>query len=170
MRLGPIGIAFATACIAMTPALAQPLNDLTEITVNEPIMIPGKVLPAGHYEFSLLDTDTARNIVEIRNTKTDEATIVIGLNDYRTRPTDKTVVEFWETPSGDPPALRAWFYPGQDYGVEFAYPATMAKKIAEHTQRPVPNYEAGEKDKLDRNTAKKIPLKDVPQKKTMSRR
>ena len=37
---------------------------------------------------------------------------------------------FWETPPGQPKALRAWFYPGDNFGQEFAYPKSAAVQIA----------------------------------------
>ncbi len=169
MRLGPIGIALATACIAIAPLMAQPSNLRTDLTFNEPVLIPGKVLPAGHYEFSLVNSGENRNIVEIRNTKTDDATIVIALPDFRTRITDKTVVDFWETPAGEPPALRAWFYPDEQWGIEFAYPTEVANKISAHTETPVPSYDAASNGKLDKKTAQTVSVKNAPRK-TMSKK
>lgn len=42
---------------------------------------------------------------------------------------------FWETPAGQPKALRAWFYPGDNFGQEFQYPEEELQRLA---QRPSP--------------------------------
>ena len=49
-------------------------------------------------------------------------TTILAIPNYRLQPTGKTVFTFWETPPGQPKALRAWFYPGDNFGQEFAYP------------------------------------------------
>ena len=48
-------------------------------------------------------------------------TKVMAVPNLRLRPTGKTVFQFWETPAGQPKALRAWFYPGDNFGQEFVY-------------------------------------------------
>ncbi|MBK7929985.1 MAG: hypothetical protein IPJ98_21675 [Bryobacterales bacterium] len=53
------------------------------------------------------------------------------------RATDKTVVTFRERPAGQPEALRAWFYPGRNWGEEFVYPKAKAIELAKTTNVPV---------------------------------
>jgi hypothetical protein len=94
----------------------------TIVTVNEPIQVPGKVLPAGTYVFKLLDSND-RTLVAIYNA--DEMhliTTVQGISDVRMETPDKAILQLEERPSGQPEALKAWFYPGDDSGVEFVYP------------------------------------------------
>jgi LPXTG-motif cell wall-anchored protein len=45
-------------------------------------------------------------------------------------PTGKSAFMFWETPAGQPRALRAWFYPGDNFGQEFVYPRSMYLQLA----------------------------------------
>ena len=40
------------------------------------------------------------------------------------------MLTFWEVPAGQPKALRAWFYPGDNDGQEFAYPKEEADRIS----------------------------------------
>jgi hypothetical protein len=40
---------------------------------------------------------------------------------------------FRERPAGQPEALRAWFYPGHNWGEEFVYPKAKALEIAKAT-------------------------------------
>ena len=46
----------------------------------------------------------------------------------RMEPAAKTIITFYEVPGGGPEPLRAWFYPGDQIGQEFVYPA---KRMAE---------------------------------------
>jgi hypothetical protein len=44
---------------------------------------------------------------------------------------------FRERPAGQPEALRAWFYPGRNWGEEFVYPKAKAIELATTTKTPV---------------------------------
>src|ERR1035438_5417571 len=44
---------------------------------------------------------------------------------------------FRERPAGEPEALRAWFYPGRNWGEEFVYPKEKAIVLAQTTNVPV---------------------------------
>ena len=46
-------------------AQAQTSNKRTTITFNQPVQIPGKVLPAGTYTFTIPDTTGMRHIVQV---------------------------------------------------------------------------------------------------------
>ncbi len=137
------------ACIGMTAiafapaARADEWNKRTIMTINEPIQVPNRVLPAGKYVVKLLDSPSDRHIVQIFNAdETHLITTILAMPNYRLEPTGKTVFTFWETPPGQPPALRAWFYPGDNYGQEFAYPKSVATQIAAVAKAPVPTTEA----------------------------
>lgn len=112
----------------------------TVVTFNEPVQVPGTVLPAGTYVFKLADSQSDRHIVQIFNA--DESRLfatILAIPDYRTTPSDKTIVTFDERPSGQPEALRTWFYPGDNYGQEFVYPKQKASELAQVNRRPVPS-------------------------------
>jgi hypothetical protein len=66
---------------------------------------------------------------------------VLAINDYRLQPTGHTVVRFTETPADAPEALKAWFYPGDNFGQEFVYPKTRAVELAVAEKEPVPSAE-----------------------------
>jgi len=77
-------------------------------------------------------------IVQIFNK--EETTIyatILAIPNYRLRATDKTVMTFRERPAGQPEALRAWFYPGRNWGEEFVYPKAKAMELAKTTNTPV---------------------------------
>jgi len=135
--VGLLGVALAPS------ARADEWNKLTVMTVNQPIQVPNKVLPAGTYVIKLLDSQSDRHIVQIFNKdQTHLETTILAIPNYRLQPTGKTVFTFWETPPGQPKALRAWFYPGDNFGQEFAYPKSAAVQIAAVSHQPVPTTEA----------------------------
>jgi hypothetical protein len=114
------------------------------MTFSGPVEIPGvhlvgfAVLPAGTYVFKILDSQSDRHIVQIFNA--DETMIyatILAIPNYRLKATDKTVVTFTERPAGEPEALRAWFYPGRNWGEEFVYPKARAIVLAKASNTPV---------------------------------
>ena len=94
----------------------------TIVTVNQPIQVPGKVLPAGTYVFKLLDSNNLTLVAIYDADQMHLITTVQGIPDVRTETPDKAILQLEERPSGQPEALKAWFYPGDDSGVEFVYP------------------------------------------------
>lgn len=134
----------ALATISAPTAKADEWNRKTTITFSGPVEIPGVhlkgwgVLPAGTYVFKVLDSSSDRHIVQIFSQ--DESTVyatVLAIPNYRMKATDKTVVTFRERPAGQPEALRAWFYPGKNWGEEFVYPKAKALELAKSTNVPV---------------------------------
>lgn len=122
-----------------TPARADTWNKKTVVTFNEPIEIPGKVLPAGTYMFKLLDSNSNRNIVQVWNEDgTELITTVLAISDYRLEATGETVIKYQERPGEAPNALRAWFYPGDLFGREFVYPEKRALELAAVSHETVP--------------------------------
>jgi hypothetical protein len=121
-----------------TTASADVWNKKTIVTVNTPVEVPGKVLPAGTYVFKLLDSPSNRHIVQIydKDEKQLQATI-LAVPDYRLQPSSEPVLYFEERPAGEPPALRAWFYPGDNFGQQFVYPQTRATQLAKHNKHNV---------------------------------
>ncbi|MGO9269457.1 MAG: hypothetical protein ACLQOO_04230 [Terriglobia bacterium] len=113
----------------------------TTVTFTAPVEIPGvgaQTLPAGTYVIKLLDSASDRNIVQILNEdQTHVFATILAIPNYRLRPTDQTVMTFKERAEGQPEAIRAWFYPGEQWGQEFVYPKTRAVELAKLTDLPV---------------------------------
>jgi len=134
--IGLLAVAFAPR------TRADDWNKRTTLTVNQPIEVPGAVLPAGKYVVKLLDSASDRHIVQIFNAEENQVlTTILAIPNYRLKPTGDTVFTFWETPPGTPRALRAWFYPGDNFGQEFAYPKVKAAEIAAVANAEVPAVE-----------------------------
>jgi hypothetical protein len=119
-------------------ALADEWNQATKLTFSEPVEIPGQALPAGTYWFTLMDDQGDRNIVQVWSAdRMHLLATILAIPDYRLQPTGKTVIKFSERPAGTPEAIRAWFYPGDNYGHEFVYPEKRATELAKQTGQPV---------------------------------
>src|SRR5579875_2109084 len=126
----------------VSKAHADAWDKMTVVTVNEPIIAGDKVLDPGTYVWKLLDSQSNRHIVQIYDKDQShlEETI-LAIPNYRLQPTGKTQFSFWETPPGVPKAVHAWFYPGDNYGQEFAYPRKLVAQLASAEPVPVPaNY------------------------------
>src|ERR1700682_4553015 len=133
-------LGFAVSSIAR----ADEWDKKTTITFSGPVEIPGVhlqgfgILPAGTYVFKVLDSKSDRHIVQIFSK--DELTIyatILAIPNMRLKATDKTVMTFRERPAGQPEALRAWFYPGKEWGEEFVYPKSRALILAKETHTAV---------------------------------
>ncbi|MEO8026404.1 MAG: LPXTG cell wall anchor domain-containing protein [Bryobacteraceae bacterium] len=121
-----------------TAANASPKNRRTTLTFDGPVEIPGMVLAPGTYVFKLLDSSSDRNIVQIFNKdETKLFATVLAVNDYRLKPTGRTVIKFEERSAGSPEAIKEWFYPGDLYGQEFVYPEGRAMQLAKETRQNV---------------------------------
>jgi hypothetical protein len=146
--------ALAAACVgvlglALVPdARADVWNKKTILTVNEAIQVPGQVLEPGKYVMKLMDSPSNRHIVQVFNEdETKLITTVLALPNYRLQPTGETKFTFWETVAGEPKPLRSWFYPGDNFGQEFAYPKDKATMIAKSAGESVPTtYSTSESD------------------------
>jgi hypothetical protein len=135
---------------ALAPSVrADEWNKRTVLTVNEPIQVPGQTLQPGKYVMRLMDSPSNRHIVQIYNdTEQHLITTILAIPNYRLALTGKTQFTFWETPPGQPKALRAWFYPGDNYGQEFAYPKSEAVSIAANAHTSVPTTYAENESQL----------------------
>ena len=122
-------------------AQADEWNKKTKVTFSQPFEVPGvdaQVLPAGTYVFKLVDSQSNRNIVRVFNQdETHIYTTILAIANFRLKATDKTVMTFRERAAGQPEAIRAWFYPGDNWGQEFVYPKSRAVELAKVTGEPV---------------------------------
>jgi hypothetical protein len=137
------GVALMGAVLAPS-ARADDWNRKTVITFSAPVEIPGVhltgwgVLPAGTYVFKIFDSQSDRHIVQIfSQDETKVYATILAIPNYRLKATDKTVMTFRERPAGQPEALRAWFYPGRNWGEEFVYPKDKAIALAKTNNTPI---------------------------------
>ena len=161
MKLSSLGV-LITLCVlgalVVPKAQADEWDNKTTLTFNEPVQVPGTTLSAGTYVFKLADTSD-RTVVQIWDKdETKLITTILAIADYREKTPDKTIVSFDERPTGQPEALKAWFYPGDNSGVEFVYPKQRATGLAQANQQPVLSAQADATDTASMKTAAVEPL------------
>src|SRR5439155_6806100 len=143
---------FTSMLVVMLPlARASEWDQKTVFTFNQPVELPGQVLTAGTYVFKLADSSSDRNIVQVYNK--DETHLYgtfLAIPDQRLQPADKAIITFEERAGDSPEAVKAWFYPGDDYGHQFVYPKPKAVALAKANNTPVPSMPA----ELAANTTK----------------
>jgi len=145
LKVVPAVFGVALLGAAFSPSLKADEHDQkTTITFSEPVEIPPvyitgmRILPAGTYVFKLLNSSSNRHIVQIFNEdQTKIFATILAIANYRLVPKDKTVITFNEGVAGQPEAIRAWFYPGANWGEEFVYPKAKAVALAQVTKVPV---------------------------------
>jgi hypothetical protein len=119
-------------------AKADEWNQKTVFTFSGPVEVPGRVLEAGTYVFKLMDSQSDRNIVQVFNKREDHLYgTFLTIPDYRLKPRGKTIITFEERVAGSPEAVKAWFYPGENYGHQFVYPKAKAAQLAKLNSQPV---------------------------------
>jgi hypothetical protein len=124
-------------------AAADDFDQKTVFTFSGPVEIPGQVLSAGTYVFKLADASSDRNTVQVFNkNETHLYGTFLAIPDYRIKPAGKTIITFEERPAGSPEAVKAWFYPGDNYGHDFVYPKPKATALAKANNTPVPSMPA----------------------------
>ena len=147
-HLAALAITGLIAAGAFT-ARADEWNKRTVITIDKSVQLPNVTLEPGTYVFKLLDSPSDRHIVQVFDRDERKLiTTVLAMNNYRLEPKGKTTLTFWETPAGMPPAVRAWFYPGDLYGQEFAYPKYMSKQLAAENKTAVLTTAAQNSDEM----------------------
>jgi hypothetical protein len=123
-----------------TLARADEWNKKTVLTINQPIQISEAYLEPGTYVMKLVDSQSDRHIVRVMDSsETHVIETVLAIPNYRLEPTGKSRFLFWETPAGYAPALRAWFYPGDNFGQEFRRPKQLRQLavVSQTTTQPV---------------------------------
>lgn len=124
--------------VFLPTAWAAEYNQQTKLTFNEPVEIPGRILPPGTYWFVLVDNTTNRGLVRVFSSdwKTLYATEETE-NTESGKPAQDTTLKFAERESAGPPALLTWFYPGQTIGHEFLYSRQVENELAQGKQLTV---------------------------------
>jgi hypothetical protein len=139
-----IGFAITSVLFFEVASHADELKQSTKITFSQPIEIPGQVLPAGTYLFSLANADNL-DMVQIFNA--DGTRVYATLQTISTeRPewTGDTVITLAEQPNGGPDALMNWFYPGHTDGHAFIYPKHEQQQLAQERQQTIVARNAAE--------------------------
>jgi len=131
-----IGMIIAFSLFFELAAHAEEADQTTEITFNQPIQVPGQVLPAGTYLFKLAD-DENLDVVQIFSQ--DRTHLYATLQTIPTESgqvLDDTAVTLAQQEAG-PDVLLKWFYPENNTGHEFIYSNRLQKQISQDQQQMV---------------------------------
>jgi hypothetical protein len=140
LKIPAVSIALVLGMVAAAPrASADPYDKKIIITFADPVEVPGGVtLQPGKYVFKLQDSENDRHIVLVQNDRENKTYAqVFAAADYRVVPKGKVQTLFWETAAGQPKALRAIFWPGDNVGQEFLYKHDRAGQLTQEQ----PNHE-----------------------------
>ena len=151
-------------CLAASGLLSADVwNKKTKVTFSAPVQVPAAhskegaiTLAAGTYIFRLDDSQVSRHTVQVTNERGNKVfTTILAIPDYRLNATSKTVMYFSERMAGTPPAIKSWFYPGDNFGQRFVYPKVKAQEIAATVHQPVPSH-------AEENISVATKVNDVP--------
>ena len=123
MLITPSLLALAVLTITLAPsAKADQWDKKTVITVRGgAVQIQDSVLEPGEYVLKLLDSRADRRILQVFNAdETKLETTILANAAYRPEPTGDTQFTFAERGDGQPLAISTWFYPGDNYGLQFS--------------------------------------------------
>lgn len=127
-------LVLAASFFAAGQVEADSWNKMTLFTTRQPIQVGNTYLEPGAYMFKLSDSN--RHVVQIFNRDGSHLySTIIATPDYRLEPNSRTQFTFWETPTGSVPAMKSWFYPGDNFGQEFRYPSYPPTPSPAATQR-----------------------------------
>jgi len=141
-RMSSLSIAapIAVLLLAAAPNLFSDDHDKkTDVTITEPIQVPGAVLQPGTYMFILLNSASDRHIVEVKSVDGSHLyAMTFATAAQRVTRTGKVALTFYEMPQGSPNAIREWFWPGDYEGQAFLYSHQQAAEITAATHQTVP--------------------------------
>lgn len=143
----------ASACVlavlafSSADAHAQTADNRTLFTFSQPVTLPGVTLPAGTYLFRNPDTTTARRLVQVLSDDGRRSyAMLLTIPAQRTEPAAEPEIRFMETAEGTPPAIKAWWYPGNTIGWEFIYPKEQALRLAKGASSAVLTTASAQKE------------------------
>lgn len=119
-------------------AHAQSLTDhRTDITFSQPVMLPGVTLPAGTYQFRLVNPYSSHRTVQVLSAdgRTPYA-MLPAIPALRAESSMTPDARFIEAPRTVAWPLKQLWAPGSSYGWEFLYPKAQADAIARIARKP----------------------------------
>jgi hypothetical protein len=93
----------------------------TRITITQPLQVQDTLLAPGQYLFRLTQPNSSLTVVSIYNAdRTRLEGIIMGWSAYRVEADDQSLFSISQPNGNQPAQLQSWFFPGDNYGVEFA--------------------------------------------------
>lgn len=139
-----LGLVIASVLFWEVAAHASQANQATKLTFNEPVEIPGQILPAGTYLFRLASEEDMDNIRIFNADGTRVIATIRTISAERGDRADSAVLVMAKQAAGRPDALIKWFYAGYTDGHEFVYPNTEEQQLAQDQQYTVVSQDTTE--------------------------
>jgi|SRR5688572_24542423 len=118
-RLTTTVLVAAALALLTRGAHAQAFEQKINVTFSGPVMVPGKVLPAGSYVFEALQEGSLTRILSADEQHVFATLLTVPTE--RLKPTEKATIIVGRGPEGSPQRIDSWFYPGDPVGSEFVY-------------------------------------------------
>ena len=138
-----VGFVVTVILFAEIAAHADEADQATKFTFNQPVQIPGQILPAGTYLFKV-DADNQHLVRVFSADGIHLYATLQTISAERAKPTDDTVIVLADDGAGKSEALVKWFYPGNTIGTEFLYPKREEQRLAQDRQQAITTKETAE--------------------------
>ena len=119
---GFVAIVALASAVSSSAVPVSPSTHLNKLTFNQPVKLPGVVLPAGTYDFELGPPGTHQDIVRV-SSRTGRP-YYLGFTRPVPRPRDlpkNRIVEFGEEIPGVPLPIAVWYPLNSSSGHAFVY-------------------------------------------------
>ncbi len=115
------------------PLKADDFNKETIVTIDNPMQVGNVVLAPGKYDFQLAQTQTAQNVVYIREASNYHlVATVFGDSAFRLYPHGKSGWVFYPSQPGQVAALKIWYFAGENNGIQFQDYKTPVPMVAKN--------------------------------------
>ncbi|HTO76434.1 MAG TPA: hypothetical protein VMQ61_10190 [Thermoanaerobaculia bacterium] len=133
------------------------------LTLGEKTQIPGGELEPGKYMVRVLDTKTTRMVVQFMSEDENKVfATVMAVPDYRVTVAPEGQFIFFQRAEGMPQALKGWFYPVNNFGIEFVYPKVEAMPLAQARHEEVLAAETAKPEAKEPVIAVTPEMKEIP--------
>ena len=122
-----------TLTIMLPVVHADDWNQATRFTFNQPVQVPGRILPAGTYFFQLVGEN--HHLVQIFNEDRTAVVILYSIPRVRYGRRAEAAITLANRGGTQPQAIVAWFFVGETEGHEFLYPKQEQQELAHATKK-----------------------------------
>ena len=122
-----------TLTIMLPVVHADDWNQATRFTFNQPVQVPGRILPAGTYFFQLVGEN--HHLVQIFNEDRIAVVILYSIPRVRYGRRAEAAITLANRGGTQPQAIVAWFFVGETEGHEFLYPKQEQQELAHATKK-----------------------------------
>jgi hypothetical protein len=126
-----------TFTIMLPVVHADDWNQATRFTFNQPVQVPGHILPAGTYFFQLVGDN--HHLVQIFNEDRTAVAVLYSVSRERYDRRAEAAITLANRGGTHPQAIVAWFFVGETEGHEFLYPKQEEQELAHATQKTFPS-------------------------------